>query len=68
MRTFDEIMTDVAMNLPADLLEELQDIIEEESADNYDAGYRDGQDSLSGFSQESYNEGYADGLVDGQAA
>jgi hypothetical protein len=42
MRHFDDVMADVAQNLPADLLLELQELIEAEGVEMYDVGYNEG--------------------------
>lgn len=64
MRHFDEVIGDVATFLPVELMEELHELIEQESGDNYDCGYQDGERS---GSSDSYNDGYESGYADGQS-
>ena len=67
MRHFDEVMGNVATFLPAELLEELNTLMEDEFDKHYQAGYSDGECSGSSDYDKGYSEGYSDGYDAGQA-
>lgn len=63
MRDFNEVMNEIAQFITPELYEELQNVIEQESLDNYNSGFDKGQMSNDNYG-EGYDVGYQDGLAD----